>query len=80
MIMAARKRTVPTPAPTEPPAPVGADVVSPLAELDPLDGRPVFAEGLSRRRWLDAHADERKAAQLEHLLADPGESDDLGDA
>jgi hypothetical protein len=53
-------------------------VIAPLAELDPVDGRPVFAEGLSRRRWLEAHADERKAAQLAELLADPGESDDLG--
>lgn len=50
--------------------------VAAFADLDPVDGRPVFAEGLSRRRWLELHADERKAELLAELLADPGKIDD----
>lgn len=31
------------------------------------DGSPVFGDGLSRRQWLAAHADERKAAFIAEL-------------
>lgn len=77
----ARKPVLLEPAP--PPEP--GEVVAPLTALDPIDGRPVFADGLSRRRWLAEHADERKAARLAELLDadglgpfDPGESDPGG--
>lgn len=41
--------------------------------LDPVDGRPVFADGLSRARWLELHADERKAELVAKLLEEPAE-------
>lgn len=39
------------------------------------DGQPLFTEGLSRRQWLDATKDERKAAFLAELLS-PADEDD----
>jgi hypothetical protein len=40
------------------------------ALLDPIDGRPIFADGMSRRRWLAADADARHAAGKAELLAE----------
>lgn len=39
-------------------------------ELDPVDGRPVFADGMSRRRWLEVHAEERHAELVAQLRAE----------
>lgn len=39
------------------------------AELDPVDMQPMFAEGMSRLRWLEAHKDERAAELIEALVA-----------
>jgi len=47
------------------------------ALLDPVDGRPVFADGLSRRRWLEVHHDELKAAAFGDFVAPT--DDDSGD-
>jgi hypothetical protein len=44
-------------------------------EIDPVDGAVVFAEGMSRRRWLAAHRDERKAAVKAALLEPPTEEE-----
>ena len=38
-------------------------------ELDPEDGRPVFHDGMSRRRYLEQQKAEMKAANLEELRA-----------
>jgi hypothetical protein len=79
--MAQRKKPDVAPGDVEPAAPVAqvvtlddgstTTIVSATGiELDPADGRPVFADGMSRRRWLEAHADERKEAFLAELLTD----------
>jgi hypothetical protein len=67
---------IPEPVVPEPVVPEPVAVVQTFAELDPVDGRPVFAEGLSRRRWLELHADERKAELVDALRSVTAESDD----
>jgi hypothetical protein len=42
--------------------------------LDGVDGQPLFADGMSRRRWLAANEDERKAAALAALKAGDDEA------
>lgn len=37
------------------------------AQLDPEDGNPIFADGMSRKRWLDATKDQRKAKFIAEL-------------
>lgn len=37
------------------------------AALDPEDGKPIFRDGLSRKRWLDSTRPERKADLVEAL-------------
>jgi hypothetical protein len=38
-------------------------------ELDPVDGRPIFANGMSRYRYLEVRRKETRAANLEELRA-----------
>lgn len=52
------------------------EVVIPLQSgtgslLDPVDGQPVFTDGMSRRRWLAANKDQRKADFIAELRAEP---------
>jgi hypothetical protein len=65
-----RKPPTPTPAEVEEPT---VDVAAARSltgvQLDPVDGWPVFAGGMSRRRWLHATRDQRKAQLIEDLRA-----------
>jgi len=56
----ATKKTAP---PADPPT------SSTGATLDPVDGWPVFTDGMSRRRWLDHTRPERTAQLVEDLKA-----------
>jgi hypothetical protein len=64
-----RKKT--PPAPPVPAPEEQLEVTTFGHELDPIDGRPVFADGMSRRRWLEATAEDRNAQLVAELRADP---------